>query len=165
MDPPLKVKKLSEDATLPTKGSVLSAGFDLSASRPATIPPGGRGIVHTDLSIACPPGTYARIAPRSGLAVKKGIDCGAGVIDADYRGPLGVVLFNLDSENVFEVKKGDRIAQLILEKISYAGLEEVEDLDATDRGASGFGSTGVSVEQEPPITKKAKTDTEEKKED
>ena len=161
MEPLLKVKKLSEDATLPKKGSVLSAGFDLSASRPATIPPGGRGIVHTDLSIACPPGTYARIAPRSGLAVKKGIDCGAGVIDADYRGPLGVVLFNLDATNVFEVQKGDRIAQLILEKISYAGLEEVEDLDATDRGASGFGSTGVAVESD---AKKAKTDADETKE-
>ena len=117
-DIPLLVKKLSENATLPSKGSPQSAGFDLSASEPTSIPPGGRGIVKTDLSIACPPGTYARIAPRSGLAIKKGIDVGAGVVDADYRGPVGVILFNLDSENVFEVQKGDRIAQLILEKIS-----------------------------------------------
>ena len=161
-EPPLLVKKLSEDATLPTKGSVQSAGFDLSASKKTTIPPGGRGIVATDLSIACPPGTYARIAPRSGLAIKKGIDVGAGVVDADYRGPVGVILFNLDNENAFEVQKGDRIAQLILEKISMTGLEEVDDLDKTDRGAGGFGSTGVSAEQ--PDAKKAKTDEEEKPE-
>jgi deoxyuridine 5'-triphosphate nucleotidohydrolase len=164
-EPPLLIKKLSEDATIPSKGSDLSAGFDLSASRPATIPAGGRAIVHTDLSIACPPGTYARIAPRSGLAIKKGIDCGAGVVDADYRGPVGVILFNLDSENVFEVQKGDRIAQLILEKISMAGLKEVNDLDATERGAGGFGSTGVSVEE--PCEKKPRieSEAEEKKED
>mmetsp|Transcript_21147 Transcript_21147/g.49953 ORF Transcript_21147/g.49953 Transcript_21147/m.49953 type:complete len:158 (-) Transcript_21147:161-634(-) len=149
-DKPLLVKKLSEDATLPVRGSEWSAGFDLSASRPATIPAGGRKIVHTDLSIACPPGTYARIAPRSGLAVKKGIDCGAGVVDADYRGPVGVVLFNLGEED-FVVNKGDRIAQLILEKISMAPVEEVKDLTETERGAGGFGSTGVS-------NKKAKTE-------
>jgi deoxyuridine 5'-triphosphate nucleotidohydrolase len=109
----LLVKKLSEDATLPVRGSVWSAGYDLAASRPASIPPMGRAIVHTDLSIACPAGTYARIAPRSGLAIKKGIDVGAGVVDADYRGPVGVILFNLDPINTFEVQKGDRIAQLI----------------------------------------------------
>ena len=161
-DIPLLVKKISENATLPSKGSPQSAGFDLSASEPTSIPPGGRGIVKTDLSIACPPGTYARIAPRSGLAIKKGIDVGAGVVDADYRGPVGVILFNLDSENVFEVQKGDRIAQLILEKISMVGLKEVDDLDETTRGAGGFGSTGVSADS----NKKPKTDgeTEESKE-
>eukprot|EP00534_Pseudo-nitzschia_fraudulenta_P003068 CAMPEP_0201129538 /NCGR_PEP_ID=MMETSP0850-20130426/37267_1 /ASSEMBLY_ACC=CAM_ASM_000622 /TAXON_ID=183588 /ORGANISM="Pseudo-nitzschia fraudulenta, Strain WWA7" /LENGTH=173 /DNA_ID=CAMNT_0047399039 /DNA_START=147 /DNA_END=668 /DNA_ORIENTATION=+ len=147
---PLLVKKLSEDATIPTKGSPLSAGFDLSASKPSTIPPGGRGIVATDISIACPEGTYARIAPRSGLAIKKGIDVGAGVVDADYRGPVGVILFNLDPETPFEVKKGDRIAQLILEKISMVGIEEVDDLDETSRGAGGFGSTGVAVAEAAP---------------
>jgi dUTP pyrophosphatase len=161
VEAPLLVKKLSEDATLPYKGSPLSAGFDLSASKPATIPPGGRGIVHTDISVACPPGTYARIAPRSGLAIKKGIDVGAGVVDADYRGPVGVILFNLDTEKAFEVQKGDRIAQLILEKISMASLEEVDDLDATVRGTGGFGSTGVSV-VEPSPNKKVKTDNDEK---
>ena len=156
---PLKVKKLSENATLPTKGSEMAAGFDLYASQPTTIGPGERGIVATDISVACPPGTYARIAPRSGLAVKKGIDVGAGVVDADYRGPVGVILFNLDKTNAFEVSKGDRIAQLILEKISMVGLQEVDDLDATERGADGFGSTGVSANSEP-NPKKAKTDEE-----
>ena len=161
---PLLVKLLSENATVPTKGSPLSAGFDLYASEPTTIGPGERAIVKTDISIKCPEGTYARIAPRSGLAVKKGIDCGAGVVDADYRGPVGVVLFNLDKSNTFEVSKGDRIAQLILEKISMAGIEQVEDLDATERGAGGFGSTGVSATE--PDQKKPKTDeVEEKKEE
>ena len=156
----LLVKKLSEDATLPVRGSEWSAGYDLAASRPASIPPMGRAIVHTDLSIACPAGTYARIAPRSGLAIKKGIDVGAGVVDADYRGPVGVILFNLDATNTFEVQKGDRIAQLILEKISMASLEEVEELDETVRGAGGFGSTGVAVaeeEEEEEGNKKPKT--------
>lgn len=140
----LFVKKLSEHATLPVRGSEFSAGFDLSASREATIPPGGRAIVHTDLSIACPAGTYARIAPRSGLAIKKGIDVGAGVVDADYRGEVGVILFNLDPTNTFEVKQGDRIAQLILEQICMAPIQEVlTELDVTVRGSGGFGSTGV----------------------
>ena len=93
--------------------------------------------------MATPPGTYARIAPRSGLAHKKFIDVGAGVIDADYRGVVGVILFNFGEED-FAVAPGDRIAQMILEKISYAPMAEVDTLDDTDRGAGGFGSTGVS---------------------
>lgn len=108
-----------------------------------TIPAnGGRAIVPTDISIAIPPGTYARVAPRSGLAVKHGIDVGAGVVDYDYRGPLGVVLFNFGKEP-FEVKAGDRIAQLVLERIVTPDVEEVEELDSTERGAGGFGSTGI----------------------
>lgn len=83
------------------------------------------------------------VAPRSGLAHKNFIDIGAGVIDFDYRGNVGVILFN-HSEVDFEVKRGDRIAQLILEKISMADTVEVDDLDDTERGAGGFGSTGVS---------------------
>ena len=85
------------------------------------IPARGKGIVKTDLSIAAPPGTYARIAPRSGLAVKKFIDTGAGVVDEDYRGAVGVVLFNHSDED-FEVKKGDRVAQMILERTIRRGV-------------------------------------------
>lgn len=81
-------------------------------------------------------------APRSGLALKHAIDVGAGVIDADYRGPVGVILFN-HSDVDFEVKAGDRIAQMILEKIVTPEVIEVEDLDSTLRGEGGFGSTGV----------------------
>lgn len=90
----------------------------------ATVPAGRQALIKTDLSIAIPPNTYARIAPRSGLAVKKMIDCGAGVVDYDYRGPVGVVLFNHGTED-FKVNKGDRVAQLILERICMADIEEV----------------------------------------
>ena len=86
----------------------------------------------------------ASVAPRSGLAYKKGIDVGAGVIDEDYRGEVGVILFNFGEED-FEVAPGDRIAQLILERIATPDVEVVSDLDATDRGAGGFGSTGVKA--------------------
>jgi dUTP pyrophosphatase len=139
----LQVKILHQNATMPKRGSPLSAGFDLSASEPVVIPPHSRAIVKTGISIACPAGTYARIAPRSGLAVKNFIDTGAGVVDADYRGEVGVVLFNFGDEP-FNVSKGDRIAQLILEKICMAQAVQVEELDDTERGAGGYGSTGVS---------------------
>jgi len=105
-------------------------------------------VVRTGLSIAIPENTYARIAPRSGLAVKKFLDTGAGVVDYDYRGEVGVVLFN-HSEEDFEVKVGDRIAQLILERISMAGCVEADELFDTERGGAGFGSTGVSGEKKP----------------
>ena len=138
----LEVKKLSDNATIPSRGSPLSAGYDLSSAESTIIKAGGKGIVKTDLSVACPEGTYGRIAPRSGLAVKKFIDVGAGVVDADYRGPVGVVLFNFGEED-FVVNQGDRVAQLILEKISMADTVTVEELTDTERGAGGFGSTGV----------------------
>lgn len=140
--PCLQVKLLSPNATLPTKGSPLSAGFDLAAAESMTIPVGGRKLVKTDLSVACPAGTYARIAPRSGLAYKHGIDVGAGVVDADYRGPVGVILFNFGDKD-FEINQGDRIAQLILEQVAMVDAVQVEELDDTHRGAAGFGSTGV----------------------
>lgn len=140
--PFLKVKKISEKAILPSRGSSLSAGYDLSSASETKVPARGKALVPTDLSIAIPEGTYARVAPRSGLAWKHSIDVGAGVIDADYRGPVGVILFN-HSDVDFEVKAGDRIAQLIIEKIVTPEVVEVNDLDATVRGAGGFGSTGV----------------------
>ncbi|XP_024975362.1 deoxyuridine 5'-triphosphate nucleotidohydrolase [Cynara cardunculus var. scolymus] len=140
--PIFKVKKLSEKAVLPSRGSSLAAGYDLSSATETKVPARGKALVPTDLSIAVPEGTYARIAPRSGLTWKHSIDVGAGVIDADYRGPVGVILFN-HSDADFEVKCGDRIAQLIIEKIITPEVMEVDDLDSTERGAGGFGSTGV----------------------
>jgi len=139
----LRVKRLTPEAVMPVRGSVHAAGFDLSASQPVTIPAGGKGIVKTGLAIAIPEGTYARIAPRSGLAAKKMIACGAGVVDYDYRGEVGVVLFNHGTED-FVVAPGDRVAQMILEQVSMVDCVEVESLDETARGAGGFGSTGVS---------------------
>ncbi|CAN0362537.1 unnamed protein product [Pylaiella littoralis] len=138
----MQVKKLSENAIMPVRGSEHAAGFDLASAYETTVPAGRQALVKTDLSIAIPPNTYARIAPRSGLAVKKMIDCGAGVVDYDYRGPVGVVLFNHGSED-FKIEKGDRVAQLILERICMADIEEVSELSETTRGSGGFGSTGV----------------------
>mmetsp|Transcript_2051 Transcript_2051/g.7957 ORF Transcript_2051/g.7957 Transcript_2051/m.7957 type:complete len:375 (+) Transcript_2051:145-1269(+) len=139
----MSVKKLRPSAVMLVRGSDGAAGFDLAASEGTTVPAGGKAIVKTGLSIAIPEGTYARIAPRSGLAAKHMINCGAGVVDYDYRGELGVVLFNHGPE-AFEVAPGDRIAQLILEKVSMVGCVEVDALAETARGAGGFGSTGVA---------------------
>lgn len=107
------------------------------------IPARGKMVVKTDIQIELPEGCYGRIAPRSGLAAKNFIDVGAGVVDEDYRGNLGVVLFN-HSDVEFAIAKGDRIAQLICEKIFYPQLEEVKTLSETERGAGGFGSTGTN---------------------
>lgn len=140
-DASLRFVRLSEHATAPTRGSARAAGYDLYSAYDYTIPSMEKALVKTDIQIAVPSGCYGRVAPRSGLAVKHFIDVGAGVIDEDYRGNVGVVLFNFGKEK-FEVKKGDRIAQLICEQILYPDLEEVQTLDNTERGSGGFGSTG-----------------------
>jgi dUTP pyrophosphatase len=201
----LRVKKLSEFAVLPSRGSKYAAGkfvqlnvchtahklymtnalagFDLSSAYDIVVPARGKAIVKTDLAIAIPPNTYARIgktlqlekqsmlwflticmctlAPRSGLAAKNFIDVGAGVVDYDYRGNVGVVLFN-HAEQDFAISRGDRIAQLILERICMADMEEVEELPDTERGAGGFGSTGVAAADES-ATKKPRLEAEESK--
>ncbi|KAF8866519.1 putative Deoxyuridine 5'-triphosphate nucleotidohydrolase [Acephala macrosclerotiorum] len=139
--PPLLIKKLSDKARLPTRGSAFAAGYDIYASKDTVVPARGKVLVDTDLSIAVPDGTYGRIAPRSGLASKHMIDTGAGVIDADYRGQVKVLLFN-HGEKDFEVKEGDRVAQLVLERIYTPEVMEVQELEESVRGAGGFGSTG-----------------------
>ncbi|KAF3762543.1 hypothetical protein M406DRAFT_99093 [Cryphonectria parasitica EP155] len=138
--PPLMIKRLSEKARLPTRGSAFAAGYDIYASKPTVIPARGKALVDTDISMACPPGTYGRIAPRSGLASKHFIDTGAGVIDADYRGQVKILLFN-HSEADFSVSEGDRVAQLVLERIYTPEVVEVAELEDSVRGAGGFGST------------------------
>lgn len=137
----LRFAKLSERATTPSRGSCKAAGYDLYSAYDYVIPAKEKALVKTDIQIAVPSGCYGRVAPRSGLAAKHFIDVGAGVIDEDYRGNVGVVLFNFGSE-AFQVKKGDRVAQLICERIFYPTLEELSVLDDTDRGSGGFGSTG-----------------------
>ena len=127
---------------IPQRSTQGSAGYDISAACYCVIPSKGKGVVQTGLAISLPLGVYARIAPRSGLAVKKFIDVGAGVIDSDYRGEIGVVLFNHSAVD-FPVQVGDRIAQLILEKIKTPAVQKVIVLSATDRGSGGFGSTGL----------------------
>lgn len=139
----LIIKKLSQHATIPSKGSKLAAGYDLYSAYEYVIKAHNKEMVKTDLQIALPSGCYGRIAPRSGLAWKNFIDVGAGVIDEDYRGPVNVILFNFGDQD-FAIKPGDRIAQLICEKIQETEIEEVtNDIDATERGANGFGSTGL----------------------
>jgi dUTP pyrophosphatase len=153
--PKLFVKKLTADAILPSRGSERAAGYDLSYSRSETItiPPQSRALVPIDIAIddiyvefngyyASPRTTYyLRIAPRSGLALKHGIDVGAGVVDQDYRGPIGVVLFNFGDKE-FVINKGDRIAQLIIEMCEIFPVEESVELSTSVRGSGGFGSTG-----------------------
>lgn len=118
------------------------AGIDIRASEEANIPPLGRATVPTGVFLEIPEGHYGRIAPRSGLAQRHGIDVLAGVVDSSYRGELKVVLHNTDPYEAFHVSAGDRIAQLIIERHYNMEFVEVEDLSPTDRGAGGFGSSG-----------------------
>lgn len=144
--PVLQFVKLHASATAPSKGSMQSAGYDLASAQKVVIEPRCRMLVKTGLAVAVPLGCYGRVAPRSGMALKFGIDTMAGVIDGDYRGDVGVILINLGT-TAFEINVGDRIAQLILERIEpNAQVQEVAtvaDLGLSERGTGGFGSTGV----------------------
>ena len=131
---------LSPGAIAPTRGSSGAAGYDLYANEDATIGETEFTPVNTGVSVAIPTGYYGRIAPRSGLAAKHGVIIGGGVIDEDYRGELKVLMSCL--QGLYDVSRGERIAQLILEKITTPELEIVTSLDDTDRGSDGFGSTG-----------------------
>lgn len=138
----LKVKKLTFDAIVPTRGSDGAVGYDLYSSEDAIVPnQAGRALVGTGITVVLPQGVYGRVAPRSGLAVKHCINVGAGVIDPDYTGEIKVVLFN-HGMNDFEIKKGDRIAQLVLERCETPPIEEISIVEDTERGSGGFGSTG-----------------------
>jgi dUTP pyrophosphatase len=139
--PPIKIKKLHPAARLPQRGTPFAAGADLSCVEAFTLAPGERKLVPTGLAVEIPPGFYGRVAPRSGLAVKHGIDTLAGVIDADYRAELRVALINLGLEPV-SFAAGERIAQLIIEQAAMCAYEWAEELSDTERGQGGFGSTG-----------------------
>jgi len=139
----IKIKKLNDKATLPSRSSEADAGYDLYNLSDAhqRFEPGQRSLVKTGISVAIPQGHYGRIAPRSGLAYKHGIDVLAGVIDSGYRGEVGVVIINLgDKAHLFE--GGSRVAQLIIEKCHDVEWQESENLDDSERGDGGFGSTG-----------------------
>ena len=132
---------------LPKYQTELSAGMDLYANidEPITLKPLERALVKTGLFISLPKGYEAQVRPRSGLAFKNGITVlnTPGTIDADYRGEIGVILVNLSSQD-FTINDGDRIAQMVIAKHETAIWEEVENLDETNRGEGGFGSSGVS---------------------
>ena len=139
----MEVVRLQNTAILPSRGSADAAGFDLYSIDHYVVFPGQRVVVSTGIGLQkLPSGTYGRIAPRSGLAVKHGLDVLAGVVDPDYRGEIKVVLLNTDMRNPFVIKPGYRIAQLVLEKYEVADVVEVAGGDTTERGAGGFGSTG-----------------------
>ena len=138
----LCVKCLHENVNLPNRGSDGAVGYDLYSDEDIVIDSSRRALVGTGIAIVLPVGTYGRVAPRSGLALKHGIHAGAGVIDRDYRGEVKVLLFN-HGETAFTVKRGDRIAQLILERCETPDVRVVDTLDDTTRGAGGFGSTGI----------------------
>lgn len=139
--PPIKIKQLHETARLPQRGSNLAAGADLSCIESFSLAPGERKLVATGLAVEIPPGFYGRVAPRSGLAVKHGIDVLAGVIDADYRGELKVPLINFGQQTV-SFEAGERIAQLIIEQAAMCNYVWAEELADTERSSGGFGSTG-----------------------
>jgi dUTP pyrophosphatase len=128
-------------ASLPAYASEGAAGADLRASQATQIPPGGRAAVPTGLKVEIPRGHVGLVWPRSGLAVRDGIDTLAGVIDSDYRGEVKVVLVNHGS-SIFSIAPGDRIAQLLIQRVARARFEPTSDLEDTERGEGGFGSTG-----------------------
>lgn len=136
-----RVQRLTQDARLPTRATPGSAGYDVYSVSTCSIPPGGKKLVPTGIAISCPPGTYARIAPRSGLASRSFVGIGAGVIDADFTGEVHVLMFN-HGASPLSISRGDRIAQIVLERIATPAVTEVTSLDDTTRGAAGFGSTG-----------------------
>ena len=139
----LKVKLLDDEATLPQKGSPGAAGWDISTAVKCQLAPGERKLISTGLAFEIPRGLYGRLAARSSLA-SRGLDVAGGVIDADYRGEVKVILVNHGEQTAsFEV--GDRIAQIIFEKVSEAPMREVKELSRTIRGGGAFGSSGVGV--------------------
>ena len=140
------ITRLDPDVPLPSYAKPGDAGADLTTRIDVVIKPGERVLVPTGISIALPKGYVALVHPRSGLAIKHGISLvnTPGTVDAAYRGELQCILINLDPTNEVSFKKGDRIAQLVIQQVEEAEFIEVETLPGSDRGAGGFGSTGKS---------------------
>lgn len=140
----VNIKRLNENAVIPQYATEQSAGMDLCSAEKTSIEPNCRKLIHTGISIALPVGYEAQVRPRSGLALKKGITVlnSPGTIDADYRGEVGVILLNTSSD-AFEINIGDRIAQMVISKHERVRFNEVNELNDTDRGSGGFGSTGI----------------------
>lgn len=134
--------KLHPKAFAPSRTNVNDAGADLYAVENTSIPPLCRKLVKTGIAISMPDGIYGRIAPRSGLALKYGLDVLAGVIDPGYRGEIGVILYNTDQNSSFNINAGDRVAQIIFETCHIASFEETNILDNSIRSDGGFGSSG-----------------------
>ena len=138
----LQVKLLQGNAVLPVHGSVGVVGYDLCATSSCVIPSRHKGTIETRLAVSLPPGTYAQTAPHSGLAARNFIDIGVGVVDLGYRGKRILILFNYSAED-FVVQAGDRIAQLIFERIETPQVKKVAALNDNNCGARRSGSTGT----------------------
>ena len=137
----LSFKKLDKRAVLPSRGSSHAAGLDLYSIEDMTIEPKQRYLARIGLAVAIPEGYYGRIAPRSGLALRTGLDVLSGVIDADYRGEIGCLLYNTGDEPI-TLPAQSKICQLIIEKIITPEAAWADEINETDRGSGGFGSTG-----------------------
>jgi len=142
----IRFKLLDESLTPPRYQHVGDAGLDLSSRIDFLLEPGERATIPTGIAVAIPRGFAGFVLPRSGLASRHGIALvnSPGLIDAGYRGEVAVVIINTDKREAFQIRRGDRIAQLVIQKIDEATLIQVEELDETSRGAGGFGSTGSS---------------------
>ena len=140
------IKRLDPSVPLPTYAKAGDAGADLVTTLDFTLAPGQRQLVPTGISIALPDGYVALVHPRSGLAIKHGVTLvnTPGTIDAGYRGEVACILINHDPEASISFTKGDRIAQLVIQRVERANFVEVEELPGSGRGSGGFGSTGVS---------------------
>lgn len=140
----LLIQQLDPELPLPHFAKAGDAGADLYARVDLTLPPGERALMPTGIAIALPPGFAAFIHPRSGLAIRDGLSMvnAPGTIDASYRGEIQVILVNMDSHKAIEIKRGDRVAQLVIQRVENVNFVPVTDLPGTDRGAGGFGSTG-----------------------
>jgi len=145
MQSTIKIKKLTESAQIPTRANESDAGWDIYSDEDVIINPNTQRLISTGISVEIPAGTVGLIWPRSGLAVKQGVDVFAGVVDAGYRGEVKVCLFNSGSvwsTPRVEIAKGDRIAQILFQPVPSFSLVETTDLTSTRRGSGGFGSTG-----------------------
>lgn len=143
---PIPLKRVDPDLPLPKRAHRGDAGVDLHSAEDLVIAPGERALVKTGVALALPLGTVGLIHPRSGLAAKHGLTIvnAPGTVDADYRGELMVCLLNTDKDTPFEVTRGMRIAQLVVQRVELPEFVEVDELDETVRGAGGYGSTGVN---------------------
>ncbi|MDO5119486.1 MAG: dUTP diphosphatase [Coriobacteriales bacterium] len=141
----LPIKRLDPEVELPCYAYSGDAGLDLRANEAVTLAPFERKLISTGLAVAIPEGYAGFLQPRSGMALKRGLSLAntPGLIDAHYRGELKVLAINLDAKEPIHIAKGERIAQLVIQKVPTVTLMEVEELDQTDRGSGGFGSSGV----------------------
>ena len=142
----MPTKKVSENAVIPGSAYAGDAGYDLCATEEVTLKPFERALIPTGLAVQIPEGYAGFVLPRSGMAIKQGLSLvnAPGLIDSNYRGELKAIAINLDPKNPIEIHVGDRIAQLVIMKVETVNFREVSELDSSERGEGGFGSSGVS---------------------